>query len=562
MSTRSRILIALLVLALGPLLAVGGWAFVMALRASPDAIQLRLARTTVDAAVEVRGRVFAETSALDSLAAALGAGVDSVRFAAIAALPLAERFPVLELVAVDGASVARRGDSAEGASACDADATVRLDVPLDGPDSMRLAGFVPAARLLDDSLASIGETRQVLADGTTGRPLYDPHCVAKGWTPSAEPPHSPAAWGFDLPGTSLTVVGFPGERWPLPFPERGLYALALALFLSLAAVGAFVILVRDLVRSLDVLTAAADRIGQGDFSPWLPPPTPDEVGRLAFAISTMAARLESLIVQNARHRQMAAVGELASHVSHEIRNPLSSIKLNLQSIEREVRAGGVPSDLAEVLQLCLREVQRLDGTVRGVLRLASSRPPALAPLSLHGLLRDAIETVRPQLAAHAIQAHARLDAERDTVHADVAQLRGVLVNLLLNARDAMPGGGRIDVWTELAEDRRGREVLRTHVADSGPGVPADDADRIFEPFFTTKPTGSGIGLPLAARSIEAHGGRLVLERSPASGRGAEFIVELPLARPTIRTESSAPLPKAGPPAESADAFAELQRTEG
>jgi signal transduction histidine kinase len=290
-----------------------------------------------------------------------------------------------------------------------------------------------------------------------------------------------------------------------------------------------VILIRDLLRSLDILTSAAVRIGQGDFSPWLPPPTHDEVGHLSFAIGTMAGRIQQVMQQNAHTRQMAALGELASHVSHEIRNPLSSIKLNLQSVEREVHGGDVPADLPDVLQLCLRQIHRLDGTVQGVLRLAGSREPELAPCGVHWILREALETVQPQLEERSISVAIDLRAARNSIRADAAQLRGVFLNLLLNARDAMSAGGRLTVWTEVVEEGGGDRAIRVHVADDGPGVPPEARDRIFQPFFTTKTTGSGIGLALALRTVEAHSGRLYLERRSELDRGAEFVVELPLA---------------------------------
>jgi two-component system sensor histidine kinase HydH len=241
--------------------------------------------------------------------------------------------------------------------------------------------------------------------------------------------------------------------------------------------------------------------------------------------------------QNARNRQMAAIGELASHVSHEIRNPLSSIKLNLQSIDRELRSGAVPIDLHDVVQLCLREVNRLDGTVQGVLRLAGSHEPQLTHLAVHAVLRDALQTMQPQLEERGIALDLQLDALRDDVRADATQLRGVFVNLLVNGRDAMPDGGTLRVWTELAEESARGRTIRVHVADDGPGVRPEDRDRIFQPFFTTKATGSGIGLPLAVRTIEKHGGRLWLERRSELERGAEFVIELPLAADT-GTDSS------------------------
>jgi signal transduction histidine kinase len=310
-----------------------------------------------------------------------------------------------------------------------------------------------------------------------------------------------------------------------------LTTLVAVMFVAIVSGGAFVILLAHLRRSLEELTAAAVRIGQGDFTPWLPPPGEDEVGRLSLAIGAMAARLTDMMQQNARDRQMAALGELASHVSHEIRNPLSSIKLNLQSVEREVRDGSVPADLPSVLQLCLREIHRLDGTVQGVLRLAGFRQPVLEPLAVHALLAETLRTVAPQLDERGVEMRVNYLATGDAIEGDGAQLRSVFLNLFLNAADAMQAGGRLRVWTESGEAEARSAVIRVHVADDGEGVPPELRERIFQPFYSTKPNGSGIGLPLALQTVEAHQGRLWLEQRSELERGAEFVVELPLAVP-------------------------------
>jgi two-component system sensor histidine kinase AtoS len=132
--------------------------------------------------------------------------------------------------------------------------------------------------------------------------------------------------------------------------------------------------------------------------------------------------------------------------------------------------------------------------------------------------------MRPQLEQCGIRVDSRTEPAR--VSADPAQLRGVLLNLLMNVVDALPGGGRVEVSMEndLSADP---PVVRVRVADDGAGVPAQNRDRIFQPFFTTKPTGTGIGLPLSVRVVETHGGHLRLEGGTA--RGATFVIEVPLA---------------------------------
>lgn len=512
MSTRSRILLALLALTLGPLLGVGAWACAHAVRWSQDAVQVRLARGTIEAAIQART---VHAAALDRLAA-LADRVD-LDADALSSLDLAaEGVPALELR--DAADRLVWSAGVTEAVPCGPGGSVPVRVVRGGGT---LIAHLPVDVVLP---ASDGvEPRYVLIEEGDQRPVADPQCAAVADLPAgAGSSRSVEAWAVAVPGTNWTVVGLPGATWPAPYGTRTVLVIFGAMFLAVSAAGALVILMRDLRRSLGVLSTAAARIGQGDFTPWLPPPSQDEVGRLSFAIGTMAARLEQVMQQNVRNRQMVAIGELASHVSHEIRNPLSSLKINLQSIDRELRAGAVPSDLPDVVGLCLREIHRLDGTVHGVLRLAGSREMHVAEVDLRTVLEDALETVRPQVEAQGITLEARLEPVRVAV--DVAQMRGVFVNLLLNAHDVLPRGGNIDVVMESRPDASG---VRVHVVDDGPGVPAADRERIFQPFFTTKVNGTGIGLPLAARIVEAHGGTLRLEHT---GPGAHFVIEMPAVR--------------------------------
>jgi signal transduction histidine kinase len=225
---------------------------------------------------------------------------------------------------------------------------------------------------------------------------------------------------------------------------------------------------------------------------------------------------------------LAVVGQFASQLSHEIRNPLTSIKLNLQSLQRDAAAGRMPEESARPVDICLREVSRLDRVVRGVLDVARTRVVTREPCSVHAALAEALEVLRAQIEEQSIEVHEDLRASRDTVRGDAEQLKGVLLNLLLNAAEAMPDGGTLWVSTETRDAAEtGASVIRVRVADEGPGVPAELRERIFEPFFSTKEEGVGFGLALAQHAVEEHDGTLTLADSAEIG--AVFVVELPLA---------------------------------
>jgi len=303
--------------------------------------------------------------------------------------------------------------------------------------------------------------------------------------------------------------------------------LLLALSVAAAMAFAFLLLARRLTRPLETLTAAAGEVGRGNLSPTLPTATRDEVGQLTDAFRVMGDKIADMMHQVESSRQMAAVGSFAAQISHEIRNPLTSIKLNLQSVQRELTGSG-NTPLERRLAICLREIQRLDGVVRGVLRLGEGggAPASQEVVSVHEVIQEAIELTRPQLASAGITLTLDLDAPCDRVRGHAPALRGAILNLVLNAADMLSDGGRVHVQSGLSVDDP--DLLRVTVADSGPGVAAEFRERIFEPFFTTKPGGSGLGLALAARDVETHHGRLALVNEPDGLGGATFAIDLPL----------------------------------
>ncbi len=222
--------------------------------------------------------------------------------------------------------------------------------------------------------------------------------------------------------------------------------------------------------------------------------------------------------------KLASVGKLAASVAHEIRNPLTAIKMWLFSIQKEV---GGQEALNRKFEIVSEEIRRLENVVRNFLEF--SRPPELK-LSVEAippLLDKILELIEPRIADQGIRL-VREDAPKlPPVSADREQLRQVLLNLLSNATEAAGEGGRIRVGTAAESDAEGRQTVVVRVSDSGPGMPAEVARRIFEPFFSTKEGGMGLGLCIAARIIARHEGRLVLETS--NEKGTTFAVYIPAA---------------------------------
>ena len=222
--------------------------------------------------------------------------------------------------------------------------------------------------------------------------------------------------------------------------------------------------------------------------------------------------------------KLASVGKLAASVAHEIRNPLTAIKMWLFSIQKDV--GGSES-LDRKFGIVSEEIGRLESIVRNFLEF--SRPPELklAVESVSTILDKTLELSEPRIAAEKIRLLREDAPNLPLVLADREQLRQVLLNLLNNAAEAGGEEGQISVVTTEERDPREHKMVVVRVSDSGPGIPEEVSRRIFEPFFSTKDEGTGLGLCIAARIMARHEGRLVLESS--NERGTTLAIHIPAA---------------------------------
>jgi signal transduction histidine kinase/HAMP domain-containing protein len=244
-------------------------------------------------------------------------------------------------------------------------------------------------------------------------------------------------------------------------------------------------------------------------------------GRLALLVVddvTDAAVARTRALQAER---LAAIGKMAAHVTHEIRNPLSSIGLNVELLEESLPNGDGAAEARRLLAAIAREVQRLSDVSEDYLRLARAPQTRPAPIDLCELVRDVASFARPELERAGVRSTVVVDAAPIVASADEGQIRQSLLNLIRNAREALEDGGELTV--SVARDAAFAVV---RVADDGPGIAEEARARVFDPFFTTKSTGTGLGLPLTRQIVEAHGGTIACE--PVVPKGTCFVLRLPL----------------------------------
>ena len=237
----------------------------------------------------------------------------------------------------------------------------------------------------------------------------------------------------------------------------------------------------------------------------------DEVCRLTDELEVKNREL-------ARKNRLADLGQMASHVAHEVRNNLVPVTLYLSLLRRRIAED--PGSL-EVLDKVTAGFTALDVTVNDLLHFTSDREPRLGTFSLQKLVDEVYSSLAPQLAAQAIETVTDV-SEKTQITADRDMLRRAVLNLTLNAVDAMPDGG-----TLLADCKSTAQGIELRIADTGSGLTEEAASRAFEPFFTTKSGGTGLGLAIVYRIVEAHGGRLAAANRPQGG--AAFTLHIPKA---------------------------------
>jgi two-component system sensor histidine kinase HydH len=284
---------------------------------------------------------------------------------------------------------------------------------------------------------------------------------------------------------------------------------------------------RSIRRTEERLRDAADRLSRA-VAPGAVrgSPAADPLDRVSSSVAAVLARLAQSERDALRAEQLAWVGQIAAGIAHEVRNPLMAIKLLVQTAGDPSAGTGLrPRDL-RVLE---EEIARLERIVSGFLDFARPPRPDLRPVELGALLEQAVEGVRPRAEVQGVAVVVDRPAAPIALRADANQLRQVVYNLLFNALDAQPTGGRVRVTVAVeAPHPEADPAVVFRVEDDGLGLPPGLGDRVFEPFVSTKETGLGLGLSICRRIVESHGGTVRAADRP--GGGAVFTVRLPARR--------------------------------
>jgi signal transduction histidine kinase len=301
--------------------------------------------------------------------------------------------------------------------------------------------------------------------------------------------------------------------------RRGSIALLIVLA---AAVLLATLATRRITRPLGQLADGADTVAQGNLQVVVAEDGPDELRRVASAFNTMTENLRRTLQELSQRESLAAVGEFAASLAHEVRNPLTAISLDLKRAQKHIDESGVAKEL---LDEALKEVKRLDASVTDALRLARSGLLSPARLDLRQPLRAALRASEPAFRAREAELQPlQLPEAPLWVKGEAGALEQLFLNLLLNAAEALKPGGHAGV-----EVRQEPQLIHICFWDDGMGIPPEELERVFEPFFSTSSEGTGLGLPIAQRIARAHRGGLELESTP--GQGTKALVILPAIDP-------------------------------
>ncbi|MDY0041942.1 MAG: ATP-binding protein, partial [Desulforhabdus sp.] len=365
--------------------------------------------------------------------------------------------------------------------------------------------------------------------------------------------------GIEVIGASVKVGG---TDWALVVEQDRAEAFQSAdrlkkyiyLAIVLSTCGALIsawLLSNYLVGPIRRLSTAAGQLAGGQFeSVGIQTDRTDEIGSLYTAFRDMARqlqdrqlRLEEKIVLReaelkrtdvrlketqlaaARSQKLAALGQLAAGVAHEIRTPLTSLKLFLQSVESEI---AVSIEYEEDFRMAMDQVRRMEATINRFLEFARPQEPVLALVRVEKLIEDSLLLLKPRAKQQETSIRTIIQEGLPEINGDKEQLGEALLNLMVNALEAISFRGELTVTAsrdELIEHNGRWDCVRIDIKDTGPGIEKDNIIKLFDPFFTTKATGAGLGLSIVYSTIQRHGGEVQVVSNV--GRGTTFSVLIP-----------------------------------
>jgi signal transduction histidine kinase len=296
---------------------------------------------------------------------------------------------------------------------------------------------------------------------------------------------------------------------------RGTLLTALASLVALVLVSQVV--ARRVTAPLERLVDFAH--GAGERSPGRAAEGTDEVGRLGRAFNEMLDRLDQSQQKLVRSEKLALAGLLAARVAHDIRNPLSSIKMQTQMLQARLR----DENARPLITAVLHDVGQVESVIRDLIELARPGELHLQQVALNDLVSDVLAQLEARLAHRKIAVEAHLATGLPIVAIDVERFRQAVLNVIFNATDAMPNGGLLTVSTTAGNG----STIVLDVCDDGTGIDEALRDRVFDPFVSSKPGGVGLGLVNVKAVVELHGGSITLQ--PRQPRGTRASIVLPVS---------------------------------
>ncbi|HSO20099.1 MAG TPA: ATP-binding protein, partial [Desulfosarcina sp.] len=304
---------------------------------------------------------------------------------------------------------------------------------------------------------------------------------------------------------------------------RVVQAVVLTLVVAVAGV---VLMTWILLKPVRTLASATDRIASGDLNHEIPIHSTDELGDLSRSFNRMVKNLARIQNELVRSEKLISLGRLSAGVAHEIRNPLNAMKGAIVYLQRR-RSGDALVE--EYTRLVSEEIDRLNLVVTEFLYFARQSPPKRAAADINRLIVATQQLFEERARQSGIRFHNQLDGGLPEMLVDPHQFEQVLVNLVINAMDALPDGGDITFTTRVLPDAAGPQNgrrCRMEVMDNGIGIARAQIESIFDPFFSTKDGGTGLGLPLSLGIVENHGGSIRV--ASEEGVGTTVIIECPI----------------------------------
>ncbi len=347
------------------------------------------------------------------------------------------------------------------------------------------------------------------------KPIYnEPACSSAEC--HAHPPDQSVLGVLDV---TLTLADV--EREAHASRDKAILLTAFTIF-STSAIGLLLFHAR-VARPVRELLGATRRVADGDLSSRIAVRRHDELGQLQGAFNEMTQRLAETRDQLYQSNKMASVGRLAAGIAHEINNPLTGV-LTFSSLL--LKQHPEPDPLYPDLDTIVQETKRCREIVKGLLDFSRQVPSQKTSVDFNQIVQRSLDIVDHQLSVNDISVECDLQADLPPVWVDGNKMQQVLLNLLVNAADAVDSkDGRVSISTGTVE-RGDRRWLQVQVADNGKGIPDEEREKIFEPFFTTKESGTGLGLAVVWGIVTEHDGTISVASEP--GRGATFTIRLPI----------------------------------